>query len=86
MIQKPVSFVENRVCTKQSHTKQSQLIIVLTNWQAKNCSLFKKHNKQNSDRRIGANALRACQQRVGLYTKFRAGYRHKAAERAHRRP
>ena len=72
--------------------KQSQLIIVLTSRQTENCplfTLFNKHNEQNSDRRNRANVLRACQQRVGLNTKFRAGYRRKAAtraQRAHRRP
>ena len=34
----------------------------------------KKTKQQNSDRRSRANVLRACQQRVGLYTKIRAGY------------
>ena len=43
--------------------------------QAENFPLFNKHNEQNSDHRIRANVLRACQQRVGLNTKFRAGYR-----------
>ena len=78
---------------KQSDTKQfekqSQLIIVLTSRQAENCPLLNKRNEQNSDRRSRANVLRACQQRVGLNTKFRAGYRRKAAtraQRAHRRP
>ena len=54
-----------------------------------NCSLFNKHNEQNSDRRSRANVLRACQQKVGLKPKFRAGYRREAAtcaQRAHRRP
>ena len=67
---------------KQSDTKQfekqSQLIIVLTSRQAENCPLLNKRNEQNSDRRSRANVLRACQQRVGLNTKFRAGYRRKA--------
>ena len=38
----------------------------------------KKTKQQNSDRRSRANVLRACQQRVGLYTKIRAGYRREA--------
>ena len=38
----------------------------------------KKIKQQNSDRRSRANVLRACQQRVGLYTKVRAGYRRDA--------
>ena len=42
----------------------------------------KKTKQQNCDRRSRANVLRACQQRVGLYTKIRAGYRRKAATRA----
>ena len=42
----------------------------------------KKTKQQNSDRRSRANVLRACQQRVGLYTKIRAGYRREAATRA----
>ena len=49
----------------------------------------KKTKQQNSDRRSRANVLRASQQRVGLYTKIRAGYRREAATRAwraHRRP
>ena len=49
----------------------------------------KKTKQQNSDRRSRANVLRACQQRVRLYTKIRAGYRREAATRAwrtHRRP
>ena len=59
------------------------------NPEAENCLLINKHNEQNSDRRSRANVLRACQQRVGLNTKFRAGYCRKAAtrvQRAHRRP
>ena len=40
------------------------------------------NSANNSDRRSRANVLRACQQRVGLDTKFRAGYRRKAAMRA----
>ena len=78
---------------KQSNTKQSekhsQLKIVLTSRQAENFPLFNKRIEQNSDRRSRANVLRACQQRVGLNTKFRAGYQRKAATRAqrtHRRP
>ena len=45
--------------------------------------LFKQHRLklQNSDRRSRANVLRAFQQRVGLYIKFRAGYRREAATR-----
>ena len=35
----------------------------------------KDNSANKSDRRSRANVLRACQQRVGLYTKFRAGYR-----------
>ena len=38
----------------------------------------------NSDRRSRDSVLRACQQRVGVYTKFRAGYRREAATRAWR--
>ena len=35
-----------------------------------------RHNSaNNSERRSRANVLRACQQRVGHYSKFRAGYR-----------
>ena len=37
---------------------------------------------KNSDRRSRASVLRARQQRVGLNTKFRAGYRCKAARAA----
>ena len=44
--------------------------------------VFNKHERQNSDCRSRANVLRACQQRVGLYTKIIAGYRHKAATRS----
>ena len=33
----------------------------------------KDNSANNWDRRNRANVLRACQQRVGLYTKFRAG-------------
>ena len=40
------------------------------------------NSANNGDRRSRANVLRACQQRVGLYTKFRAGYRREAATRA----
>ena len=32
------------------------------------------NSANNSDRRSRANVLRACQHRLGLYTKFRAGY------------
>ena len=32
------------------------------------------NSADNNDRRSRANVLQACQQRVGLYTKFRAGY------------
>ena len=48
------------------------------------CILFKQHKLklQNSDRRSRANALRAYHQRVGLYTKFRDGYRREAATHA----
>ena len=62
---------------KQSNTKQSEKqsqIIVLTSRQAENCPLFNKPNEKNSDSRSRANMLRACQQRVGIKTKFRAGY------------
>ena len=38
----------------------------------------KKTKQQNSDRRSRANVLRACQQRLGLYTKIRAGYSREA--------
>ena len=34
----------------------------------------KDNSTNNSDHRSRANVLRACQQSVGLYTKFRAGY------------
>ena len=44
--------------------------------------MFNKHKEQNSDRRSRANVLRACQQRVGLNTKFRAGYCREAETRA----
>ena len=40
------------------------------------------NSANNSHRRSRANVLRACQQRVGLYTKFRAGYCREAATRA----
>ena len=42
--------------------------------------LFKQHKLklQNSDHRSRANVLRLFQQRVGHYTKFRAGYRREA--------
>ena len=46
----------------------------------------KDNSANNWDRRSRANVLRACQQRVGIYTKFTAGYRREAATRAHRRP
>ena len=59
--------------TKQSE-KQFQLIIVLTSRQSENCPLLNKQNEQTSDLRSRANVLRACQQRVGPNTKFRAGY------------
>ena len=61
----------------------------VTSRQAENFPLSNKHNEQNSDRRSRANVLLACQQRLGLVTKFRAGYRRKAAtraQRAYRRP
>ena len=44
-------------------------------------NLVKDNSTNNSDRRSRANVLRACQQRVGLYTKLRAGYRRDAATR-----
>ena len=43
---------------------------------------YADNSANSSDRRSRANVLRACHQRVGLYTKFRAGYRRKAARRA----
>ena len=39
------------------------------------------NSANNSDRRSRANVMRACQQRVGLYMKFRAGYRREGATR-----
>ena len=91
-IQKSPEKYENEQ-KKQSKAKlfekHSQLKIVLTSRRAENCPLFNKHNEQNSDHRSRANVLRACQQRVGLNTKFRAGYHRKAAtlaQRTHRRP
>ena len=38
----------------------------------------KDNSANNIDCRSRANVLRACQQRVGLYTKFRASYRREA--------
>ena len=38
----------------------------------------KDNSASNSDRRNRTNVLRACQQRVGLFTKFRADYRREA--------
>ena len=44
--------------------------------QPKVCTKFSQRQfSQNSDRRSCANVLRAYQQRVGLNTKFREGYR-----------
>ena len=43
---------------------------------------YADNSANSSDRRSRANVFRACQQRVGLYTKFRAGYCRKAATRA----
>ena len=42
----------------------------------------KDNSAIKSDRCRRANALRASQQRVGLYTKLRAGYRCEAVTRA----
>ena len=64
--------------TKQSE-KQSQLIIVLTSRQAGKYPFLNKHNEQYGDRCSHANVLRACQQKIGLNTKFRVSYRRKAA-------
>ena len=41
-----------------------------------------KGNSKYTRRRSRANVLQACQQRVELNTKFRAGYRHQTATRA----
>ena len=43
---------------------------------------YADNSANKSDRRSRANVLRACQQSVRLYTKFRAGYCRKAATRA----
>ena len=49
-------------------------------------SFVQQTYEQNSDPRSRANVLRACHQRVGFNTKFRAGYCRKAATRAAARP
>ena len=67
---------------KKSVAKLLKSIVLNSDWlkfEPKNLCidrlLFKQHKikLQNSDRSSRTNVLRACQQRVGLYTKFTAG-------------
>ena len=57
----------------------------LDNSRQKYADLSARDNSVNSsDHHSRINVLRACQQRSGLYAKFRSGYRREAAMRAAR--